>query len=258
MKIPHLTSLGALALALPLTQTFAYEAITSYGVPSGIELNGSNQIIDNDIPVTSITTASGTYSGFIGPTEAHQAGSAPSFTTYGFTDTEVTTSSVALLGNNLAQSIVNGGGLTYNVMFGQTITDDTNGTDTNFEIFYIELLASNEPYLLRAITGDTASAPIIGNSTDTISSVTTASDGPTISGALVRRGDNGSTLAATYGGHAFDLSDAFGVTSIIGIQIVSISGSADPAAILAIPEPASLALGLSSMAALFVFSRRRR
>lgn len=247
-----------------LTPAFAYESITTIQVPGDVAISGSTgRIIDSVIEVTSLTTDSGTYSGFIGPTEGFKDGGVVSFATRGFNDNgntpDFTPTENLLLGNNLARTLVNGSGLFYNLMFGQTITDDNVGADTNFEVFYFELLPGNEAYSLQAIIGGTAAVPVLGGSAVTVSSTVYAPISDIVSSssdAALDRSDSSSVLDANYGGQAFDLSE-FGVTSLVGIRFVS-TNSADPAAILVIPEPSTLALFAGALVLFGLSAVRKR
>lgn len=267
MRTPLLTLPFLLLAALPLQGA---EIISSITVPGDVEVHPTDgYIVDDEIPVVSITTASGTFSNLIGPTEIFHAAGTISFATRGVglsgPSPFPSPLSDSLLGNNLANTLVHGnsGTLTFNVLFGQTVFDSNAGADNQLEVFYLDLIPANEPYSLQAIVGGTADTPILGGSVLVFSTVsyapingitpTTAHD------AVLDRSGNTNSLNATYGGHGIDLSE-FGVTSLVGLQWKSTAASsADPAAFLvSIPEPSSAAFLLGVLGVMGTMARNRR
>lgn len=250
------TAAKAFLIALPIAFTGFLEAsapITEITVTNGTLSSNNNYLIDDVVPVSSLHTASEEFSNIIGATEVfHASADGVAGATKGVNDSSPYTTTDALLGNNLTRNVIGEAPeLTYNVLFGQSITT---------EVFYLEFFPSNEAFSLQAITGGTVDSPVLSGSIVTFETVSGASftdiGGEPVDGVAVRDSRDSDVLFGQFGGYSISVSD-FGVSSLIGVQWTT-TETADPSAFYAsIPEPETFALMAGALMLTGVMLRRR-
>ena len=205
--------------------------------------------LDTSTALASITVGSDTFSDLITPTQGQA--DAALIVRGAADDPGFPTAANAVIDNDLTTGIGDIDNGVVRVLFDQAITD----TDDLADIFVFDWgNAQDNAQSIRAIVGGTLASPVYGGST--ITSVTTPTRlGSTSGRFLDLDADSGGTkVMQDLGGFGLDLSDDFGVTSIIGIEFDNTDH--DTIGIYAvIPEPGSLVLlGLGGLAML---SRRR-
>jgi len=234
-----LICLAGLAWAAPID-------ITGYTLTGST--NGSGEFNADDAAVASITTAEGTFSNFIVPTEVNVT-SAPGFVFAGQAEplavNDMATQELSVLGNTPTRGWAGGGtNGVVDLLFGQTIFDGAGD-----ELFALEL-GGGDDFTLQAIVGGTVGAPTLGGSALTVTASTVTAQ-PEVAITVSNNTPNTFFL----GGTAFSVSD-FGVTDLIGVRYSTTAG-ADIATILAVPEPATLSL-TALVGSVAVLMRRRR
>ena len=257
-------SLLGLTAAIPLSFASTVSAevtITDFGYSGTVTgtSGGFNVYGAADAEIETITVGTTVYSEFVAPTTANttdapedryrplaQSGDGPFVGTPGSD----------LIGNRPTFGWSNGTAATSSVdlLFGQTIFDNDAATDDVYELFLFELSGGDE-FELTAILGGTAEAPILGRSAILDTFAVNSSD------YIAAERETGSDLATIrLGGSAFDISDTFGVSELIGVRIAVNNASTlggDPAVLLAsVPEPGSLIL-LAAGGALVLCRKRR-